>query len=466
MPTQNPSVPPILRVALYLRVSSEEQAKFGDSMRDQKERGLEYIRGHRHLTLQDIYIDDGVSGQKLERGDFGRLIDNVSAGLIDLIIFTKLDRWFRNLRHYLNIQEILEQHNAAWLAIDQPYFDTSTPHGRAFVAQSMMWAELEAQNDGVRIRDVFSNKVKYGEVITGKTPRGYQIENKHLVLNTESAAVRDSILYFLYHQSLHKTLLYMKEEHGIVMTMNNLKTSILRNEKYTGRYRGNETYCPRLISDEEYHAVQRILDSRCSIKSNQKYPYIFSGLLVCSECGSRMSGCQIHVVSRRTSGKVYRYQYPAYECRRHRTCRTCENGGEIREVKIENFLLDYVRDECSSWDVQFKQKMYEPPDYRPKKDRLRQKKARLKDLYVNELISIEEYRHDLESISTQLCKLDKEESASASPSMPPPIPCGSFDDFYHSFSNEEKRIFWRSVVREVQTSRSIGKKREFKAFFL
>lgn len=220
----------LIRCAVYIRVSSDEQAKYGDSLRDQRERCTEYVNTHSNMVLQDVYIDDGVSGQKLERGAFERLMDAVKSDSIDLILFTKLDRWFRNLRHYLNTQALLETHNVAWTAIDQAYFDTSSPHGRAFVAQSMMWAELEAQNDGVRIRDVFRNKVKYGEVITGKIPRGFQIENKHLMLSHEAPIIYDSCLYFLKTQSLHATVRYLQDQYGISMTLNNLKTSILRNE--------------------------------------------------------------------------------------------------------------------------------------------------------------------------------------------------------------------------------------------
>ena len=130
------------RCGLYIRVSSEEQARWGDSIRDQEVRGREYVAAHRELVLQGIYIDDGVSGQKLQREDFSRLMADVQAGKIQRILFTKLDRWFRSLRHYLNTQAVLEEHGVSWTAIDQPYFDTSTPHGRAFVAQSMMWACL------------------------------------------------------------------------------------------------------------------------------------------------------------------------------------------------------------------------------------------------------------------------------------------------------------------------------------
>ena len=78
----------LLRVALYIRVSSEEQANSGDSIRDQKERCLKYLADHENMALQDTYIDDGISGQKLKRDDFQRLLQSVKERKVDLIIFT------------------------------------------------------------------------------------------------------------------------------------------------------------------------------------------------------------------------------------------------------------------------------------------------------------------------------------------------------------------------------------------
>lgn len=102
------AAPNLLRVAVYIRVSTDAQAKKGDSTGEQLDTLQAYINNNDNMILQDVYIDDGISGQKLKRGDFTRLMDNVCAGLVDLIIFTKLDRWFRSLRHYLNTQERLK----------------------------------------------------------------------------------------------------------------------------------------------------------------------------------------------------------------------------------------------------------------------------------------------------------------------------------------------------------------------
>ena len=219
--TLNPQPGALLRVAVYIRVSTDAQAKKGDSMDEQLETCTTYINNNESMVLQSVYIDDGISGQKIKRGDFSRLIQNVRAGEVDFIIFTKLDRWFRNLRHYLNTQDILEKHGVNWLAVSQPYYDTSTPQGRAFIAQSMTFAELEAQNDSERILSVFEYKYKHGEVLSGSAPLGYSIVKKHLQPNDAAPVALDVFEYYSRTGSLNATISYLEKRYGILMSQAN-----------------------------------------------------------------------------------------------------------------------------------------------------------------------------------------------------------------------------------------------------
>ena len=209
----------ILRTAVYVRVSTEQQARNGDSVDEQKSTCLDYVKQRENLVLADTYVDEGISGQKLERGEFQRLMDDVCDGKIDLIIFTKLDRWFRSLRHYLNTQEILQKYGVDWIAVSQPFYDTTSPQGRAFVAQSMVFAELEAQNAGQRIRAVFDYKYKQGEALSGATPLGYSIVDKHLCPNEDATKVVDMFHYFSETGNLSATTQYMASEYGIIRTL-------------------------------------------------------------------------------------------------------------------------------------------------------------------------------------------------------------------------------------------------------
>ena len=126
----------VLRVALYIRVSTEEQALFGGSLIAQEEALLEYAKEN-NMRVVKIYRDEGISGGKpiFKRPALSEMLEDVKAGKIDLILFTKLDRYFRNVREYFKAQEILDNNKCAWKAIHENY-DTMTANGEMAVTNS------------------------------------------------------------------------------------------------------------------------------------------------------------------------------------------------------------------------------------------------------------------------------------------------------------------------------------------
>ena len=97
------------RAALYVRCSSEEQALNGDTIQTQKEVLAEFAEVHQ-LKVMDYYIDEGYTARKKynKRKEFMRMLQDAEAEKFDIIVFTKLDRWFRNVADYYKIQEVLE----------------------------------------------------------------------------------------------------------------------------------------------------------------------------------------------------------------------------------------------------------------------------------------------------------------------------------------------------------------------
>lgn len=444
------TVPGLVRVAIYIRVSTDAQAKKGDSTGEQMDTLQSYINSNEQMILQDVYIDDGVSGQKLNRNDFTRLMDNVRAGLIDLIIFTKLDRWFRSLRHYLNTQATLEKYGVNWLAVSQPYYDTTTPQGRAFVAQSMTFAELEAQNDSVRIRDVFDWKYKNGQVLSGRVPLGYSIENKHMVPNADAGKAQAVFEYYDRVGSLNSTIRFLESEYGIIMTQANLKRSILTNTKYIGVFRDNENFCPAIISRDLFDRVQRKL--QYNIKSSQRYPYIFSGLVVCSCCGHSMGGfMQTSSVCKKTQ---QRYKYPSYRCRHAFPNRHCENRKVIYEKKLEKYLLENIEPLISQYIVDYELKSAPVVDNRQKRAAILKKIERLKELYVNDEITMDEYKTDKARYMDQIATLPDTVAPEKDLTVLREFLNTDISTIYETMSAEEKRYLWRSVIKEIQVNAS------------
>ena len=439
----------LLRVAIYIRVSTDKQVKDGDSMRDQLATGQKYIDSHENMILVDTYIDDGISGQKLKRDDFQRLIDDVRAGRIDLIIFTRLDRWFRNLRHYLNTQDILDKHGVSWTAIEQPYFDTSTPHGRAFVNNSMIWAELEAQNDSDRILGVFDDKVDNGEVLSGSTPLGYTIVNKHLVPDDDAPTAVAIFQYYRKTGNLSMTLRYMESEFGLVRSAASLK-NMLTNTKYIGEFRDNKNYCPAIIDRDLFFDVQRLL--KINIKSGKKHDYIFSGLVVCDDCDHIMSGCQQRAGGRvRSDGTRIVYKYSVYRCRQGVNLHRCPNRKLVFETTLENMLLERIRPELENYIAEYEVANLPALRTDAKRRSVEGKMQKLKDLYLNDLITMDEFKLDREKLLMQLEKINAEESRPVKDlSYLKNFLKMDFESVYDSLSIPERRELWRSIVKEIR----------------
>ena len=167
---------PTKQVFCYVRVSTEEQALHGLSIEAQTEALENWAAAHGHKVL-GVYTDAGISARKpaSKRPELQRLLADVQSGKGDLVIFTKLDRWFRNIAEYYKVQEILERHHVDWKTIQEDY-DTSTASGRLKINIMLSVAQDEADRTSERIKAVFEIKRQKREPLTGDCPTGYRME--------------------------------------------------------------------------------------------------------------------------------------------------------------------------------------------------------------------------------------------------------------------------------------------------
>ena len=123
----------LVRVALYIRVSGEEQKMHGLSLEAQQER-LEKFARERGWLIVGVYIDAAKTARKHlhKRTEFQRMIEAVKRNEIDILLFCRLDRWFRSVADYYKIMEILHDHNCEWLTTDEEY-DTTSANGRLYI---------------------------------------------------------------------------------------------------------------------------------------------------------------------------------------------------------------------------------------------------------------------------------------------------------------------------------------------
>lgn len=447
----------LLRAANYARVSTGTQANDGDSIREQLDTNNSYINADENMILYDTYIDGGTSGTKIERDDFQRLISDVKAGNLDLIVFTKMDRWFRSLKHYLNTQDVLDKHGVSWVASREPYYDTTSPHGRAFINQSMSFAQLESENDSERIRAVFANKIKNGEVISGTVPVGFRIENKHLVHSEAATMMLDLFQRYQQNPNFRSLMRYAADEYNFIRSYTTFKR-MLQNTKYKGEYKGNLNYCPPIVPPELFDEVGRLISR--NQKQNKKYDYIFSCLLVCGNCGKKLNGCTVKHRKHKNDidavgpdGRKDRYRYPAYRCygycntpEKHRAC---INRKQFYEKTLERRVLEMLKPALQEYIAEYEVSSAPMINLSNKRKNIDNKIQKLKDLYLNDLITLDEFKVDKAHFEQMLSDLPSGETVVKDLTVAKELLKMDIESIYSTMTSLEKNNFFRSFIDRI-----------------
>src|SRR6202165_5674451 len=185
-----PSDPSRKRCAIYTRKSSEEglEQEF-NSLQAQSEACEAYIRSQRHegwVLARTRYDDGGFSGGNMERPALQRLLAEIQAGRVDIVVVYKVDRLTRSLADFAKIVEIFDTKGASFVSVTQQ-FNTTTSMGRLTLNVLLSFAQFEREVTGERIRDKIAASKKKGMWMGGNVPLGYDANERTLVINTAEA---------------------------------------------------------------------------------------------------------------------------------------------------------------------------------------------------------------------------------------------------------------------------------------
>ena len=443
----------ILRAGLFERVSTEEQSRFGFSILSQKEALEEYCEKNR-IKIVDHYCDEGVSGGKpyTKRPEMKRLLDDVQAGKIDVILFTRLDRWFRNVQEYFKVQEILDHHKVEWKAIWEDY-DTTTSNGRMAITIFLAIAQNEREKTAERIKSVFESKRRRKESFFGPTatPVGYIEEEDEngimrLVKDPDiQQAFEDFWDIAVKYQNINKAAKYVTLEYGLTRSRNKWY-ELAKKEIYTGTYKGVEDYCPAYVSRKDWEALQ----NRGAIKQTKNDRiYLFTGLIKCPGCGHSMSSAYCKQV--RPNGVVK--EYYSYRCP-NKEIKLCDNKYRISQIKTENWLLENLEEllqmEIKKVELE---RMKPKPKSSTKVATLKERLRRLDVVYLAGNKTDEDYLKEQKEIKDDLQKAMSEEPeniADRDITIMQETLESDFKTVYTTLDDEDKRAFWRYVVKEIK----------------
>lgn len=445
----------VTRAACYCRVSTDKQVDKGLSLDDQKEELKKYCVSH-DFTIVDFYVDGGVSGGKLNRPELNRMLKDVENNLIDIVLFTHIDRFGRSSKNYYLLENILEKHNVTWEAVCE-HHDINSAAGNLSFSVIQAAAEFLRRQTAEKVANTFKAKKERGEPCNGSAVLGYMIKDKKMIPNPETVPiVQDMFNYYEKHGHLYNTNQMMRDKY---FPNTNIETTSrrLRNPMYIGIYdRGgvlNENYCEPIISKEQFYKVQDILKKNTKKKPNKPRTYIFSKMLKCDECGNTFKGaCTVYKKKDGVGGVSY-----FYNCHGAYFKRVCNKKISISEKSIETALLNTIEIRLKHSKIAIEIDDKNEKDEEKIKNEIvsiKKKMDKLKNLYLNDMILLEQYNNDFETFKNRLDELEEllikkpKEDKSELEKLREIVESGVLEN-YQTFTREERRRLWLSIIDHI-----------------
>ncbi len=305
-----------LRCAVYTRKSTDEglEKEFNslDAQRAACEAFITSQRSEGWVLVHDRYDDGGVSGGTLERPALRRLLADIEAGLVDVIVCYKVDRLSRSLMDFAKLVQTFDEHDVTFVSVTQS-FNTTTSMGRLTLNILLSFAQYERELIGERVRDKVAASRARGMWMGGPVPLGYRVENRKLLVDEAGAAtVRRVFEGFAEIGSATKLLPVLHAEglltktgrpfdkgalYKLLVNRTFLGEAVHKGTSYPGEHAG---IVPRELWDRA-HAIMAESPRLRAAKNRANAPSLLRGLLFGPD-GRAMSPTHT-----RKKGRLYRY---------------------------------------------------------------------------------------------------------------------------------------------------------------
>ncbi len=389
---------------LYIRVSTEDQAREGFSLPEQEKR-LRAMCEYKGYEIYKLYKDAGISAKTGNyRPAFEELLQDIRDKKCNTIVVLKLDRLTRSVYDMEGIMKFLDENNA-YLDCANEEINTTNSSGKMVARLLTTVSQNEIERTSERTKVGLAGAIKEGH-IPARAPLGYKHIDKKLVPDplTKDIVIRIYNLYFKGKSYYNIATIFNEEK--VLDKTNWCDTGILRiisNEVYKGDYvHGKRTNHPTYYKDVVKPIVSKELWENCQVqkKKNQKnymrtQTYIFLQKLKCPKCGRILAGGASHKIK---SDKWYFYY----------RCENCKNN--IHENKIEEHIKTLLADILEYDNVVnefflpvLKSKVDNPKiELENELKKLNNKKERIRKAYIDELFTEEEFKQETKLIENQI----------------------------------------------------------------
>ena len=394
---------------LYLRVSTEDQAREGFSLPEQKER-LETFCKFKDYEIVDYYEDAGISAKTGNyRPEFERLKKDIKSKRINTIIALKLDRITRSIFDWEKLMTFLDE-NDAYIDCANDEVNTTNANGKMVSRLLMSVSQNEIERTSERTKIGLAGAIKQGH-LPSQAPLGYKHENKKLVIDYSTKDVVVRIFELYYNGNSYQTISNILNKEQVLGKTNwrdSTITAILENEVYKGDFvHGKKTKHPTYYENVVEPLVSKEMWEDCQAqkkKNSRAYQrtltYLFLQKIRCPKCNNLMGG----KATKKKNGNIYYYYY----------CNDCKLN--LKENVIEEYFENFINEivEYDSVVNQFflpmiKQKFDEPKELLEKElDKQKAKLDRIRKAYISGAFDLEEYNIEKKIVDEAISKIQSE----------------------------------------------------------
>lgn len=390
-----------MKVGLYARVSTDEQAKEGYSI------GAQCKKLQQYAELNDwdgvLYVDDGYSAKDLKRPQAIQLFNDIQEKKIDTVIVYKLDRLTRNVKNLYELMDLFDKNNCKLISLTES-LDTSSASGRFFITMLGAMAQWERETIGERTFVGMKEAIKSGKV-NGRAPFGYRkVDGNFVIHEQEAAMVR--IMFDKYHHGIGVDKIIKDfQKDGLIPIDNPWNPTkvlrILESRAYIGDFVAtfrdgeihvNEGVFPAIISDELFNSVSDILKRKKRLHPRAKgNARLFSGVLKCHECGGEIFGTDPNGLR--------------YKCKNKFKLDGC-SCGTFKEEELEREFVKYMIDVFNSINNDTVASTKNRPATNKMKlakelDKIKNIKLKNHTAFENDLISLDDYKKRIHELNEQ-----------------------------------------------------------------
>ncbi|MCL2095727.1 MAG: recombinase family protein [Oscillospiraceae bacterium] len=414
-----------MRTGIYVRVSTEEQAQEGYSIRAQQEKLADYAR-LKDWSVYKVYCDEGISGKNVtERPAVNEMIDDIEKGRINNVLIFKIDRLTRSITDLVNFIELFNEYDCCFNSFSEN-IDTHTATGRMFIKFMGIIAEFERENISERSKLGFERKVKEGYTLATRTASyGYdrtpgnkvQQINKYeaqIVLEVFDMFVNKNMAYLEIAQNLNERNIKTKEK-------GKWHSRSIKNMLTNCNHVGNVRYATKdekrnfevegvheaIVSKELYEETQDLIE-KIAVKSYTKRPkeeHYYSGVLICDKCEGKLVTHGDYKVLENGERVIK----GGYRCSNYlrKTCNASNVSHKNADLAFSAYIND-IPDFNAIDDVQIQEKENEQKraieaiaELNKKLDKFEEREKEILNLYIAHTINFEKYNKMQNSINDE-----------------------------------------------------------------